>query len=581
MCIISLSQNNFYSNQNQLFSRFSGFENSFFDQPKRLRMDAEVMPITLVKSNQAGKIINLGKEHGFVDYKLDDESLNKTLTKNGATSIPSNDKLFFHKSQLSGPISEYKIGQTITFDIMHNKRSNKLICYNIYAQNLPKMTEIGHFQKMSVSKLTETSNPPPKMQYISTKIAKITNLQKNYGTLDNEIFFHADNLILTRFNELSIGDDLSFTLYKNTKTDKFVAKNLLATGNNYSKNANIRQLMSNIETQQTKLIQTSLTKSINLISKSTIGKVVQIEKDYGYIKTNTDMVYFEKFQLIQLTLKEAENATVQFDMYKNVKTGKFIAKNVEIANTQDSTLKAAEIGHFQKVEISSMVPKVTDRILIEKSKIGKIVNLFKDYGHVEYKNEKFFFHKSGLILATMSELKNGVKVSFDLVKIVKTDKIIAKNVEIVDNFNINQIGHFQKMEPSVLVSKASPLKLQPVKTKITGKIRSLGKDYGYVEKYYFNKADLVLIDFASLKIDTMVKFDVYLNTKNEKLIAKNVEILEKPDTAFDMSKIYKAIEARVGEQIKLKVPEPRLTRSRRGSRAALIKADFMKLNLNR
>ena len=125
------------------------------------------------------------------------------------------------------------------------------------------------------------------------------------------------------------------------------------------------------------------------------------------------------------------------------------------------------------------------------------------------------------------------------------------------------------------------MKLQPVKTKITGKIRSLGKDYGYIEKYYFNKADLVLIDFASLKIDTMVKFDVYLNTKNEKLIAKNVEILEKPDTAFDMSKIYKAIEARVGEQIKLKVPEPRLTRSRRGSRAALIKADFMKLNLNR
>jgi len=79
MCIISLSQNNFYSNQNQLFSRFSGFENSFFDQPKRLRMDAEIMPITLVKSNQIGKIIILGKEHGFVDYKLDDESLNKTL----------------------------------------------------------------------------------------------------------------------------------------------------------------------------------------------------------------------------------------------------------------------------------------------------------------------------------------------------------------------------------------------------------------------------------------------------------------------------------------------------------------------
>merc|ERR1712151_412687 len=103
---------------------------------------------------------------------------------------------------------------------------------------------------------------------------------------------------------------------------------------------------------------------------------------------------------------------------------------------------------------------------------------------------------------------------------------------------------FKKMEPSVLVSKASPLKLQPVKTKITGKIRLLGKDYGYIEKYFFNKADLVLIDFASLKIDTQVKFDVYLNYKNENVIAKNVEILEKPDTVFDMSKIYKAIEAR-------------------------------------
>lgn len=550
-------------------------------------MDTELVNTTLVKSNQAGKIIELGKEHGFVDYKLDDESLEKTLTKNGATSIPSNSKLFFHKSQLSGPISEYSIGQTITFDIMHSKKSNKLICYSIYT-TLPKLSEIGHFQKMSITNLI-TASVTPKMQYIaSNQVATITNLKNNYGTLQQngeQIFFHADNLILTRINKLSIGDKLNFTLYKNTKTDKLVAKNLLADSTNYSKNAKIRQLMSNLNTEQSVLTQTTVQKPFTIISKSVLGKITQINKDYGFIKTESikSLIYFEKFQLIQLTLKEAENKTVKFDLYKNNKNDKFIAKHVQIPDQNDprTYLKASEIGHFQNVQILTLNTPTTADAIIKKSAIGKIVNIFKDYGHVEFENENYFFHKSGLILTTMNELKTGLKVQFDLIKITKTDKIIAKNVETVNASQILEISHFQVMQPSVLISNAAPLKLQPIKTKITGKVRKLGKDYGYVEKYYFNKVDLVMVDFKTLEIDAMVTFDVYLNTENENLVAKNVERMCDIDGEINLNKMYKAIEKKVNEQMKMKVPEPRLVRSRRGSRAALIKTDLMKLNLNR
>jgi len=227
--------------------------------------------ITPVQNNVTAKITQIYTNFGYIKFTLDNALLQKTLTKNGAVTLPSNNgELFFHETELSGPKSSYKIGDLVKFDVVHSKKSNKLIGNRInkvddviekQTEQVLKTSEINqlcHFQKMQVDELQDYTVLQPKYRKISlNNTGKITEIyeKENYGYLENaeteKIFFHANYLIGTHLSTLKVNDQIKFDLYKNIKTGEDFAKNvnfvenkeLASEENEYNVNENdIRKL---------------------------------------------------------------------------------------------------------------------------------------------------------------------------------------------------------------------------------------------------------------------------------------------------------------------------------------------------
>ena len=140
--------------------------------------------ITPVVNNVTAKIASVKQDWGWVAYTVRDEFHQQTMIKNGASALPQNNgKVFFHKRNLfSCCLDRLESGMTVTFDVVHNKKSNKYIADCLKIVNEKAKTE-SEAIKINVSSPINLS-----INALKNSAAEITRrLSKNALSEDNSI----------------------------------------------------------------------------------------------------------------------------------------------------------------------------------------------------------------------------------------------------------------------------------------------------------------------------------------------------------------------------------------------------------
>jgi len=131
--------------------------------------------VTPVCENKTAKIASVSKDFGFVSYKLEDSFVKLSLAKNGAPCFPENDgKIFFRYTGLYNcSMAELKPGVEVTFDVFHNKRSNRFIASRVCLVPEKKSISYAKAALLSVPRVVR-SNPPSidRRPSLAEKLAK-------------------------------------------------------------------------------------------------------------------------------------------------------------------------------------------------------------------------------------------------------------------------------------------------------------------------------------------------------------------------------------------------------------------------
>lgn len=211
--------------------------------------------LTTIKKTVQGQIQELFNDHGFINYKLDQELLESTLTKNGALPLPNNDgKIFFHRNEVSGGIKSLSLGQVVAFELVHLKSNNRIIALRVnfsdnntddddggddnrktvsYQQSQYAKTALSHFQfikPIEFKRIDDTQHPIFKRIATNIKgvVRKLVPDQTcGFLSINNQkthIFFSGKDMYELRFRNLKEGQKVCFNLYQNARNRKYVAR---------------------------------------------------------------------------------------------------------------------------------------------------------------------------------------------------------------------------------------------------------------------------------------------------------------------------------------------------------------------
>jgi len=269
--------------ENAAFAYMFKIEPLMFKEDKFLTTSLNIT--TLVLSNVTAKISKVCETYGFIDYKLDNLTLQKTLTKDGAITLPENNgKIFFHENELSGNLDSYKSGDIVNFDIIHNKKSNKIICNRISKQLLKPVKRQNLQESIICKKLAhfqfdnKIQNNLPKI--LSNQTGKISVLETNYAFINfpyknqTNIYFSNIDMFGNILSNLKIQDTVNFDLHLNMETKVYVAKNVEIVQNpvsNLSLNKEITDITYN--TSKTSAISKRTLVQFNSNRRRSIEKI--------------------------------------------------------------------------------------------------------------------------------------------------------------------------------------------------------------------------------------------------------------------------------------------------------------------
>ena len=147
----------------------------------------------------------------------------------------------------------------------------------------------------------------------------------------------------------------------------------------------------------------------NGVKTGTLKTGIQVSFDICHIRINSRFV--------------AKNVWLTSDSEEKLETEKKAEKQKK---DMGSRIKNTEIGHFlnytrSKFSTDNVCPKP---VLLESNAFGKICDISYEsrYGHIMYNTERVFFSENSLIGETTKGLKTGVRVEFDLLSKIKTDR---------------------------------------------------------------------------------------------------------------------------------------------------------------
>lgn len=441
MCIITPTAS--YSTHQDQYTPSSMERFSFLYSPFQVT-EATVINITPVLANQTGKVVEVNSNYGYINFTLEKEAYEKTVWKNGARSLPTNNgKLFFFENEFSGSLSEIKIGDTVTFDVKHVKTSNKIIATSV-GKVEEKVDEIDRLAKAIASQLASincmqaarmvTKAETPRFTVVGkAKYASISELHHSHGVIDyplattNRVLFHASELYSTVFSELKIHDVVKFDLIRNNQTGKQFARGVefIEAGQAPTSTGHF------IDMQTTTPVLTATTTMIK-IATAAKGYLQKLATSHATIDMDGTTVFLPEMALYNTHLTKLDIGDImKFDVFFNTKNGKHIAKNAQLFEKVNALKK---FGHFQFMEPQALVSKQPCGFeVIEKNAIANVAKVCKDYGLLELAiGEKtvLYFNESELVGTHITELRENQLMSFDIVKNLTSGKFIAKNVSL-------------------------------------------------------------------------------------------------------------------------------------------------------
>jgi len=150
-------------------------------QVAKITSTAVESTVKVNKMNVRGTVVEVKQNFGFIDC--------------------DHELVFFHESEINGPISELSAGQVVNFNLMYNTVSNRLVahCVNVVS-DVPKFVGAKFDQATTAS----VSN------------GKITSVGNDHGFINEKVHFHYSQLVDTVLEELKVGQSVKFTRNGNT-----------------------------------------------------------------------------------------------------------------------------------------------------------------------------------------------------------------------------------------------------------------------------------------------------------------------------------------------------------------------------
>jgi len=349
------------------------------------RMSAYEMKITSVLQNVKAPIMSIGRDHGFIAYKLDQELLESTLGKNGARpTLPENNgKIFFHQKEVSGPLDGLKVGDQVEFNLVHVKTNNKIIAHRVALPDEPKKPEalpmadveaanqLAHFQRMQLPVATTTPAQPKIVHVDDNVIGSLVEIVNRNGTghafieskkfAGSKILLMFEQLIGTDISVMKIGDNFKFRLFRNNHNGRLIARSceflrpgqLLTT----SSAMGIEQLGHFQFMEAPTVSKTMEMPKFTPILPNVYGTVQKVMPNMhcGFAKIESNVasklnelpidampqVFFHQNDLVGLCLSTlAVNDKIRFEIVRNNQNGKYVAKSVQQASLAEESLKA-------------------------------------------------------------------------------------------------------------------------------------------------------------------------------------------------------------------------------------------------
>lgn len=408
MCIKSIydypKMNNSEMNQYNKVKRSMMLEDHM---DKKVKIDENLINITKVTDKKCyGKICDINKncDYGYIEFKINNDLLLNTLSKNGAITLPKqqqNGKLFFHKNEFYGPLNLNMIGNMVEFDLVHIKTNNNIIAHRIYPiinESFKQINQLSHFQMTEITKF-KNDNEQPKFIFIENnvngKIHKIFTFKNGTGhcilksdKYNYEIVMMFKEMIGTDISILKEGDNFKFKLFKNNHNGKYIAKsceyiNTIKSGDVIKDNINILGHFQHMELpkiyvnkNENKFTSISFHNiKLNEMTRKITGNIIKLNKrskcgwfsiDNGWLDENKnimiDDIFFHEKDLLFIdynTLNENDN--LKFNVLLNNDNNKFIAKNIEMNQqimNQNYKLSSVSLSQTKNILSNLKFPSV-------------------------------------------------------------------------------------------------------------------------------------------------------------------------------------------------------------------------------
>lgn len=402
------------------------------------RMADNEMKITSVQTNITAPVAFIGREHGFIDYVMSNEVIQASISKNGARCLPENNgKVFFHETEVSGPLTDLKVGDLVEFNLVHIKTNNRIIANGVA---LPKDVEepmqicdeqanqLAHFQRMQLPK-TYTTVEQPKIvhvrDFVIGTLVEVNRIGQGHAFLEAKAF--PDEKILLMFNQLigtdvsimKAGDNFRFRLFKNNHNGRLIARycEYLRPGqllNASSSSAHSIATLGHFQFMEapkvskamempkfTPMLQ-SVTGCVHSVMMSQRCGFLTVDSKFSSaalnITSDTKIFFHEKDMvgMVLSTVKPSER--VLFEISKNNQNGKYVAKSI-----QQSPL-ADEMSPLSKATASMDTGIALDKAIWKNMSAGKFELPVNSYGSPSAgKGAKAYTHKKLSLLVNESD----------------------------------------------------------------------------------------------------------------------------------------------------------------------------------
>jgi cold shock CspA family protein len=279
-------------------------------QVAKLTSTAVEPSVKVNKLNVSGTVVEVKQNFGFIDC--------------------DHELVFFHESQVNGPVSEISAGQVVNFNLMYNTVSERLVAHSVnVVSDVPKFVDC-----IQDAKTTRTTVKVNKLNVRGT----VVEVKQNFGFVDcdHELVFFHESEINGPISEISAGQVVNFNLMYNTVSNRLVAHGVTIIND-------VPKFVGAKFDQAT----------VNAASVSN-GKITSVGNDHGFINEN---VHFHYSQLIDTVLEEVKvGQSVKFT--KNGNTA------ANVTPVQDDSVGLVMAKDLLKVEAAKMLRRLSVQIVV-------------------------------------------------------------------------------------------------------------------------------------------------------------------------------------------------------------------------